>query len=313
MQLTFEDARTDARARGWWSYSIFAVKEICGLLGLPTAERWWLRTAGWGLAGLAAGGIVSFLLPAYYTSEATLRLVPAMVSQDLVPHDTVDVGHLLEMTRPIVLSRNVITTIINNFDLYPAERKREPMEDVIEEFRKIVRIDSSGEKLIRVAFTYPDRLLANKVTEDLVSRIIAEMLTQRANMSAESVEFFKDEVDQVGQSWLKLSASVKATPASDQRYELLVLARDQKRKEYESIAQKLGAAQMLRDLANRGQDVKLELLDAATLPQDPDTPPSLVGLIGLGCGLAVGLFTTLRQKLRRTPPGFGVSAVVEPA
>jgi len=139
------------------------------------------------------------------------------------------------------------------------------------------------------------------------------MLTQRSNMSIESVQFFKDEVDQVGQSWLKLSASVKATPASDPRYELLVLARDQKRKEYESIAQKLGTAQMLKDLANRGQDVRLEQLDAASMPEEPDTPPSFIGLIGLGCGLAVGLLTTLWQTLRRTPPRFSVSDAVETA
>jgi uncharacterized protein involved in exopolysaccharide biosynthesis len=196
----------------------------------PTAERWWIRIGGWALAGLAVGFLVSFLLPARYTSEATLRLVAPSVSQDLLPHDTVDIGRLLDSAKPTALSRNVITTIINNLDLYPSDRKREPMEDVIEEFRKFVHIDPSGEKLIRVAFTYPDRLLANKVTQDLVSRIIAEMLTQRSNMSAASVGFFQDEVDKVGQSWLKASASVKATPASDPRYELLVLARDQKRK-----------------------------------------------------------------------------------
>jgi len=278
----------------------------------PTAERWWIRIGGWALSGLAAGFVISFLLPTRYTSEATLRLVPAMMSQDLVPHDTVDFGHLVEMTKP-TLSRNVITTIINNFDLYPGERKRVPMEDVIEDFRKVVRIDSAGEKLIHVAFTYRDARLASKVTQDLVSRIISEMLTQRSNMSIESVQFFKDEVDQVGQSWLKLSASVKATPASDPRYELLVLARDQKRKEYESIAQKLGTAQMLKDLANRGQDVRLEQLDAASMPEEPDTPPSLVVLIGLGCGLAVGLLTTLWQTLRRKPLGFSVSDAVETA
>ena len=33
MIYTFEDARADAKARGWWSYSVFAVREIFGLLG----------------------------------------------------------------------------------------------------------------------------------------------------------------------------------------------------------------------------------------------------------------------------------------
>ncbi len=313
MQLTFEDARTDARARGWWSYSIFAVKEICGLLGVPTAERWWLRTAGWGLAGLAAGGIVSFFLPVRYTSEGTLRLVPAMVSQDLLPHDAIDVDRMLSSGKTMVLSRNVLVTIANNFDLYKSERRREPVEDVVEEFQKSVRIEHMGDNLVRVAFTYPDRLLANKVTQDLISRLISEMLTLRYNLATETVQFFQDQVDYVGQSWLKLSASVKATSASDPRYELLVLARDQKRKEYESIAQKLGTAETLRQMEARGQGPRFELLDAPTLPQQPDTPPSFIWLVGLGCGLAVGLLATLWRALRPTPPDFSVPSAVEPA
>ena len=245
MQLTFEDARTDARARGWWSYSIFAVKEIGGLLGLPTAERWWLRTAGWGLAGLAAGGIVSYLVPVRYTSESTLRLVPAMVSQDLLPHDTVDVGRLMDIDRTTVLSRSVIAIVINNLDLYPNYRKGEPMEDLVKEFRKSIHIEQSGADLIRVAFAYgdsrpgeDDRILAQKVIQDLDGRLISEAITQRSNSAAATVGFFQDEVHKVGQSWLKASATVKATSVSDPRYELLVLERDQKRKEYESAAQK---------------------------------------------------------------------------
>jgi len=273
---------------------------------VPAGQRWLLRTAGWALAGLAAGWLASFFLPERYTSEATLRVVPSTISQDLLPHDAVDVGNLLEREKPTVLSRNVLITIVNNFDLYKSERQREPMEDVVEEFKKAVRIELSGEKLVEVAFTYPDRILANKVTQNLVSRIIAENLTQRSNITTENSQFFKDEVDSLGKSWLQASASVKATPATDPRYELLILERDQKRKEYESMAQKLGTAQILRDLASRGQDMRLELLDAASLPEEPDTPPWIAELIGLGCGLAIGLFITLWRALRRT-------GAVEPA
>ena len=228
---------------------------------VPAVQRWLLRTAGWGLSGLAAGWLVSFVLPEPYTSEATLQVVPATVFQDLLPHESVDVQNLLDREKPMVLSRNVLTTIVNNFDLYRSERRREPMEDVIDEFRKAVRIELSGAKLIRVAFTYPDRLLANKVTQDLASRIISENL---------------------------------------------ILERDQKRKEYESMAQKLETTKILNDLASRGQDTRLELLDAATMPQEPDTPPWVIGLIGLGCGLAVGLLTALWRALRRTKPEIGV-------
>jgi len=270
-------------------------------------------TAGWGLTGLAAGWIVSYVLPVRYPPVPPLHPVPATVSHDLLPHDALDVQSLLDREKPIVLSRNVLSTIVNNFDLYPRERKRKPMEDVIEDFRKAVHMERSGADLVRVAFTYPDRLLANKVTQDLVGRIISETIVQRSYMAGGTVQFFQDRVDIVGKSWLKASASVKATPASDSRYELLMLERDQKRKEYESVAQKLGAAETLRDLEQRGQGNRLELLDAATLPQEPDAGSSVILLAGLGCGLAVGFLTALRRSLRRTPADFAAPGAAEPA
>ena len=318
MRATFEEARRDAWARGWRGYTAFAIREIVGLLGRPTAKLWWLRTAGWGLAGLATGWLVSSFLPVRYTSEATLRLVPAIVSQDLLPNDTVDIERLLDSGRATVLSRNVITTIVYNFDLYPGGRQRHPMEEIVEEFRKSARIERSGPDIIRVAFTYgdhpsaeTDRRLVNKVVQDLVSRVIAENLTQRSNMAVETVGFFQDQVERVGESWLKLGATLKATPVSDPRFELLELARDQKRKEYESVAQKLGTAEM----ALRGYGItRLKLLDAASWPQQPDTARSIIWLAGLGCGLAVGLLTALWRALRGTPPpDFAVPGTAEAA
>src|SRR5579862_483521 len=102
-----------------------------------------------------------------------------MVSQDLLPHDAVDVDRLLDFERSMALSRNVITTVINNFDLYPNYRKREPMDDLVKDFRKSVRIERSGADLIQVAFNYgdsrpgeDDRILAQKVVQDLNLRLI---------------------------------------------------------------------------------------------------------------------------------------------
>ena len=167
-----------------------------------------------------------------------------MISQRPPATRDVDVESLLEAERQIVVSRNVIATIVNNFDLYPGGRQRHPMEEIVEEFRKSARIERSGPNIIRVAFTYGDSssvetdLLAQRVVRDLASRVIAANLTQRSNMVEETVLFFRDQVERVGESWLKLGASLKATPVSDPRYELLELARDQKRKEYESVGAK---------------------------------------------------------------------------
>ena len=271
--------------------------------GMRRTILWWLRIVGWSLAGLAAGWIVVYFLPENYTSETTMRLEPGPVSKDFLPHESVDVNRLLERLRPTVLSRNVLTTIVNNFDLYPSERKRLPMEDVIDnKFRKSVRMDSPGANLIRVAVTYPNRLLANKITQDIASRLISENVSGMSGMAIQTVQFFQAEVDAIGKSLSALNARVKATPTSDSGYEVLALDRDQERKDYESLAQKLGTAKILENLASRGQDFRLELLDAASLPEEPDEAPTGVLLVGLACGFVVGLLIALRRALRRPVP-----------
>jgi uncharacterized protein involved in exopolysaccharide biosynthesis len=103
-----------------------------------------------------------------------------------------------------VLSRNVLTTIINNLDLYPRERKRLPMEDVVENImRKNVQIipimaGTNGRTVpaFNVQFSYPDRILANKVVQEIVSRFISENKTNRFNATTQTTQFLKDQAEQ---------------------------------------------------------------------------------------------------------------------
>jgi uncharacterized protein involved in exopolysaccharide biosynthesis len=101
-----------------------------------------------------------------------------------------------------ILSRNVLTTIINNFGLYPAERKRLPMEDVVELMHNNVKIipmmaGASGRAVpaFTVQFSYGDRLLVTKVVQNLQSRFIDESQINRSTATTETTNFLKDERD----------------------------------------------------------------------------------------------------------------------
>ena len=97
-------------------------------------------------------------------------------------------------TGSVAEARNVLITIINNYDLYKSERKRMPMEDVVENvMRKNVRIDpvmagSNGRNVpaFTVRFTYEDRLMATRVVQDLDSRFISANQTDRSSASNQS-------------------------------------------------------------------------------------------------------------------------------
>jgi len=303
MIQTFEDARADAKARGWLSYSVFALREIFGLLALPATPRpgrRWTPVAAWGLAGLAAGIAASYLVPAQYTSQAELRLAPAVVNDELVERGPFNVDSTLEMVLPTVFSRTVLTTILNTFDLYRGERQRRPIEDVLVEMRRAIRIERLGRLVIGVAFTYRDRHISQRVTQDLVARLIDENIRRQSNQVFQNMQFFKDRSEEVASQWEKLNAQLRGLSPADPRLDRLNLDLDQARKEYQSLRQKLSDAQVMQELFSRRQGRLLELLDPATLPQEPNISPLMIALAGLACGLGTGLIVVLWRAMRGT-------------
>jgi len=321
MLATFEEARADARARGWWSYCAFGVRELLGVAGAPGIRgRRWPLIVGWGAMGLAAGLLVTYAVPAQYTSIAALRITPPVISENLYNSGAnfdadVALSHLL----PIVESRTVMTNIINVFGLYPNTRKRYPIQDVLERMRKDIHIERAGSDSIVVSFTYGDsrqvcstdgwqepdthcdRFTAQRVVQDLVSRLIDENIRRRSNEVFQTERYFADRSEEIAKDWEKLNAEVRGIEPSNPHYERMVLDRDLARKEYESVRQKYRDSQMVSAMEGRKMGRLLELLDPASLPPGPDTSPVAIALAGLGVGLLLGSLFALIRTIRRIP------------
>jgi protein tyrosine kinase modulator len=157
------------------------------------------------LLTLVASVVGVYLWPDSYDSRAVVKIVPQQVSQNLVQSSiTNDLADRINSMTTTVLSRNVLINIVNTFDLYKSEKKRLPMEDVIENIMlPNLHIDpfmagSNGRAVpaFTVRFTYPDRFLANKVVAEIAQRFISENTSSRSNITLESTQFFKDNADQ---------------------------------------------------------------------------------------------------------------------
>jgi polysaccharide chain length determinant protein (PEP-CTERM system associated) len=157
------------------------------------------------LLTLVASVVGVYLWPDSYESVAVVKIVPQQVPQNMVQSSiSNDLADRINSMATTVLSRNVLTTIINNFDLYKSERKRLPMEDVIDNLmRKSVKINpmmaGTGSHVVpafTVQFSYPDRMLANKVVQDVVGRFIAENVSNRSTATTETTQFLKDQSEQ---------------------------------------------------------------------------------------------------------------------
>jgi polysaccharide chain length determinant protein (PEP-CTERM system associated) len=156
------------------------------------------------LLTLVASVVGVYLWPDSYISQSVVKVVPQQLPQTMVPSaiNQLMTDRINSMSQTI-MSRTVLTTIINTFGLYQRERSRLPIEDVIEQMRKAIQImpvqsfGAPGREVpaFVVQFSYENRYTAQKVTQDLVSRFIDENVRNRTNQVFITSQFLKDQVD----------------------------------------------------------------------------------------------------------------------
>ncbi len=156
-------------------------------------------------AALVISVVVAFLWPDTYVSSAMIRVIPSQVSERMAPQViNAEMSQRVSSMANEILSRTALTNIINSLQLYPRDRKRLPNEDVVEMMRRDIKIGAVGllaaqqnERVnaFRISFSYNDRLLAQKVCQELVSKFIdANLRTQQTQMTSAD-DFFKEQLD----------------------------------------------------------------------------------------------------------------------
>src|ERR1044071_9300762 len=89
-------------------------------------------------AGLVISTMVAFFLPNVYVSRALLRITPSQIPENLVPATfNQQMSDRINQMWQEVVSRGQLSEQIQRptLQLYPSERKRKPLEDVIEEMK----------------------------------------------------------------------------------------------------------------------------------------------------------------------------------
>jgi len=153
---------------------------------------------------LVASVVGVYLYPDSYTSQAVVKIVPQQVPQNLVQAAiNQQMSDRINSMAQTILSRSVLTNIIHSFGLYPKELSRMPIEDVIETMKKNIQIQPVASSTggtdhlpaFVVSFSYENRLLAQRVVQDLVSRFIDENIHNRSNATFMTTQFIKDQLD----------------------------------------------------------------------------------------------------------------------
>lgn len=145
----------------------------------------------------------SLTLPNRYRSEATVLIIPAQVPGNLVkPTITDPLQERLNLMRQQILSRTRLEGLIQELNLYPQERKRLLIEQVVEQMRKDigVNIPKVARKQVpgyfTVSFDSESAATAMIVAERIASLFVRENLVGRGIQADATSQFLQSQVDE---------------------------------------------------------------------------------------------------------------------
>jgi len=122
-----------------------------------------LRRVAFGIAGALLIWALSLLIPDRYTSSAFIRV-------ELEPFP---ISNVVNMAYQEAVSRKSLKAMIERLNLYPSERERLPMEDVIEIAKKDVGLSFEPDHDIVVSFRYWDGTTAQAAATAVIEDILA--------------------------------------------------------------------------------------------------------------------------------------------
>ena len=158
-------------------------------------------------AGLVIAVVVAFLWPDTFVSTAVMRISPQQVPQSLVPSNiSTQLAQRLTAMQQEVQSRTSLSELIQrpSLNLYAKERLSKPMEDVIEEMRKAIKITllesatpqqqqpGTFASAFQISFSYSDKYKAQAVVRDLVTKFIEQDVNVQRNQSNMTTSFLND-------------------------------------------------------------------------------------------------------------------------
>ena len=164
-----------------------SLHELAGLI----VRRRWLILIPFAL-GVALAPYLARYAPARYRSDALIVVLPQQVPDEYVkPTVNQSLDQRLPSITDQILSRSRLERIIQELDLYKAERARSVMEDVVEKMRQDVTTSADGKNIdsFRVSYVSDNPETARKVTERLVSLYIDQNSKDRETQADHTSEF----------------------------------------------------------------------------------------------------------------------------
>jgi polysaccharide chain length determinant protein (PEP-CTERM system associated) len=135
-------------------------------------------------------------LPDMYWAETVILVVPQKVPESYVKSTVTEtLESRVQSIKPTILSRTRLEQIITEFNLYPEERQRRPMEDVVAHMRNDdVAIGTRGGDSVSFSYVGPQPVQVMEVTNRLASLFIDESLRDRLSQAQGTDKFLESQL-----------------------------------------------------------------------------------------------------------------------
>ncbi len=144
----------------------------------------------------AATATYSRYLPDIFRSDTLILVVPQRVPESYVRSTvTTRIEDRLQSIAQQILSRTRLERIIQDFNLYPSERRVGIMEDIVEGMRKDINIQVVKGDAFRVSYTGDNPRTVMKVTDRLASLFIEENLRDREVLAEGTNQFLEAQLE----------------------------------------------------------------------------------------------------------------------
>lgn len=165
-----------------------------------------------GLLILILGVALAFGLPAVFRSEAIILIEQQGIPQDLIRSTVTGFAdQRVEMIRQRVMSSTNLLKIIERFDLYADDRKRQPREVILDQMRDAIDQQMISADVVdplsgrpttatiafSLAFESESASTAQKVANELVSLFLQENIKNRSESASDTSSFLTEEANRL--------------------------------------------------------------------------------------------------------------------
>jgi uncharacterized protein involved in exopolysaccharide biosynthesis len=172
--------------------------------------------------------VAAFALPTLYRSTATLLIESQELPKDVAEAPgTGMIEQRIAKIRERVLSRGDLISLIEQYDLYPSERRSEPLSQIIEKMRKATTVGAlqgdigpaSGNQsnviALNMSFDYPDPVKSQEVLQSFVSSFLkmdSDVVEDQASLT---VRFLQDQAGKLQAQIQSIEAEITALKAQN--------------------------------------------------------------------------------------------------